>query len=39
MCDTIIWDNCPIVDSFDQALEIEQTITDSWRKIKAKYNK
>lgn len=39
MRDTIIWDNCPIVDSFDQALEIAQTITDSWRKIKAKYNK
>jgi len=39
MRDTIIWDNCPIVDDFEHALEIEHTVTDSWRKIKAKYSK
>lgn len=39
MHDAIIWDSCPIVDDFDQAFEVGRTVTDSLRKIKAKYSK
>lgn len=39
MPNTIIWDEIPVVDNFDQASDIHNEVMEAWFNIKRQYNK
>ena len=39
MPNTLIWDEIPVVDNFDQASDIHNEVMEAWFNIKRQYNK